>query len=268
MVTLDGRRKVKRFILSTLVILSLAMSISCPSGRRFDTDPKNSFAYHYNLGVAEFQRGNYRAAIEHFNRSIKLQPEVARTHNEIGMCYLFLGENEKAIPCFEKALNLDPNMAEVHNNLGIALYGLNRLEEAELHFKITVAAPEYATKFIPLYNLGNIYQLQERYNLALDIYKQALEEEAKITIDYRINIHQQLGNTYLKLDRHSDALQEYDTVLVMNPRSPDALYQAGECAYHFRDYDSARSYLFKLIAVSAGSEWESKARELLQRMEQ
>lgn len=258
----------KRIIPSICAFLIVSMLISCGSGGRLRSDSKNSFAYHYNLGLAAFEQGDYQIAIGHFERSIKLNFKVARTHNELGMCYLFLNRNEKAIPCFEKALELDPRFAEAHNNLGIALYGVNRLDDAEAQFQVVLTTPEYGTKFIPLYNLGNIYQLKGELNKALSNYERALKDEAKVPTEYRTNIRNQIGNTYYKLGQYDKALEQFEIVLILNPRFQEVLYLAGECALLIKDNEKARKHLMKLMTVAAGTQMESKARELLKRMEQ
>ncbi len=232
------------------------------------SDSKDSFAFHYNLGMASFEKGDYRAAIKHFERSIRINPNVARTHNELGMCYLFLKENDKAVPHFERALEIDPSFAEAHNNIGISLFGLGRFTEAEQHFQATLSSPEYGTKFIPLFNLGNLYHNQERYADAIAIYERALEDEEKITAEYRINIHLQLGNSLLAVNRYRDAYQHYELVLVLNPRLVEAAFNAGVAAFNYGDFDTARTMFSKVITVAPVSDWAERSKEYLSKLEQ
>jgi type IV pilus biogenesis/stability protein PilW len=260
---------VKRTIIPLLLALtSLLLTISCGSSGQLRSDPKSSVAYHYNLGMAEFEKGNYKEALKHFERAIRLNPDIARIYNEIGTCHLFLKDNSKAIPYFEKAITLDPEMAEAHNSLGIALFGLGRLSEAEMHFQATLASPDYGTQFLPLYNLGNIYLMQERYDIALEYYNKALAEESKITAEYRINIHHRLADTYYKMGNYSDAMAHYDKVIVLSPMQVDALYYAGECALKLGDNDKARALLAKVTVSAPGTEWETKAIELMEKLKQ
>jgi len=256
----------KHMLLLSLTFI-LALGTACGSGGQLKSDSADSFAFHYNLGMASFEKGDYRSAIKHFERSIRINPNVARTHNELGMCFLFLKENAKAVPHFERALEIDPSFGEVHNNIGISLFGLGRYEEAEMHFQATLASPDYGTKFIPLYNLGNLYQNLGRYDDAIAIYERALEDEERITVEYRINIHHQLGNCLLAISRYREAYEHYELVLVLNPRLVEAAFNAGVASFNYGDFATARMMFSKAISVAPGSEWEKRAREYLGKME-
>ncbi len=258
--TLKGSYAVKRLVITCLIPL---LALACGSAGEIRSEPQRSFAYYYNLGMAAFDKKDYRSAIEHFKRSIQLNPNIPRTHNDLGMCYMYLREHKQAIPNFERALQLDPDFAEAHNNLGITYYSLGRLQEAELQFKATLASPEYSTKFIPLYNLGNIYQFQERYELAVQTYENAIQEEAMVSMEYRINIHYQLGKTLHKMERYREALEHFDTVLVLNPRMVEAAFDSGVAAYTIGDTEKARRMFSKVISIAPGSEWSRRAEEYL-----
>jgi tetratricopeptide (TPR) repeat protein len=253
--------------LSLIFALLIAFSAACGSGGQLRSDSKDSFAYHYNLGMAAFENGDYQAAIRHFERSIRINPDIPRTHNDLGMCYLFLNDNARAVPHFERAIELDPSFAEAHNNLGIAFFALGRLKEAELQFQATLASPDYGTKFIPLYNLGNLYRQQGKNEEALSCYTKGLEDEERITPQYRINIHHQMGNTLLALKRYREAFEHYETVLVLNPRMVEAAFNAGVAAYEFGDRDAAVTMFSKAITIAPGTDWETRAREYLSKLE-
>jgi Tfp pilus assembly protein PilF len=247
--------------------LLVVLGVACGSGGQLKSDSESSFAFHYNLGMAAFENGDYQTAIRHFERSIKINPNVPRTHNDLGMCYLFLNDNASAVPHFERAIELDPAFAEAHNNLGVSLFALGRFKEAEQQFQVTVASPDYGTKFIPLYNLGNLYQQQKKYEEALNFYERALEDEQKVTIQYRINIHQQLGNTLLALSRFKEAYEHFQTVLVLNPRMVEAAFNAGVAAFEYGDREAAKAMFVKVLSIAPGTEWEARASEYLSKLE-
>lgn len=241
--------------------------MACGSGGELRSNAEDSFAYHYNLGMAAFEKKDYPAAIKHFKRSIQLNPNIARTHNELGVCYLYMRDYDSAIPSFERAIELDPNLAEAHNSLGVSYFSLGRLQEAELQFRATLSSPDYGTKFIPLFNLGNIYQMQKRYELALQTYQSALQDEALITLEYRININHQMGKTLFSLERYREAIDRFDNALVLNPRLVEAAFDAGRAAFLLGDLDKARMMFSRVVSIAPGTDWETKAREYLLRME-
>ena len=108
----------KRFFLFLIVILLLAAG--CSNREELANNPENSFAHYYTLGMAAYEKGDYKEAITHFKRSLKLRDDIARTQNEIGLCYLYIDDLDNAIYHLERALSLDAKMVEVHNNLGAA----------------------------------------------------------------------------------------------------------------------------------------------------
>ena len=254
-------------IIAVCIVSTCLVIASCGGGNQIKSDSDSSFAYHYNLGMAAFDKGDYREAIKHFQRSLKLNPNIARTNNELGMCYLFLNDHKAAVPYFERAIELDPRFGEAHNNLGVALFSLGQYRDAEMQFQATLSSPDYGTTFIPLYNLGNIYQIEERNDLAISTYMRALEEEAKITVEYRINLHFQLGKTLMKVERYADAYPHFEDVLVLNPRLVEAAFDAGVCAYVTSKFDDARTMFSRVITVAPGTEWEQRALAYMEKMD-
>lgn len=253
----------------TIYLVATLIAASCSSsGERSDLRQKasGSFAYHYNLGLAEFEQGRYRNAIKHYLQSLKLNNKVARTQNEIGICYLYLGENGNAINHFEQALSLDSGLDETRNSLGIAYFGIGRYRDAELQFHAVLSSPEYGTRFIPLFNLGNLYVKEERYELAMQSYLQALQDEARISPDYRINIKHQMGLVYSQLKQYKEALDEFRKVLVLNPRHVEATFNAGLSAYYLGDEGNARNLFARVITIGSNAALSASAQEYLDKL--
>ncbi len=103
-------------------------------------DP-NNFTAHYNLGNAEFRKGNHEAAILHYQRSVKIQPDFTDAHVTWAMSLDNLGRTEEAIERFRIALKTKPEgsrskpIEEAHFNLGNALYRTGRIEEAAEQYR-------------------------------------------------------------------------------------------------------------------------------------
>lgn len=249
-----------------IAILVLSLANACGGGGRLREDPEQSFAYHYNLGMAAFDKQDYEEAIKHFKRSLRMNPNIARTHNELGMCYLFLSKFDDAITCFEKAISLDPRMAEAHNSLGVALYNKGKLREAEQQFLVVLSSEEYQTKFIPMYNLGNLYQKRGDYSKALEYYNDAIKDDNNVSLEYKIYIHYQTGNTQLELKNYKEAFKEFDQTVVLNPLMTDAVLKAGISAFYIGDFDNARRYLERVISNEPNSSFAKDAKSYLDKM--
>ena len=57
----------------------------------------NNFIAYDNLGLALVNNGNSDEAFVCFSRSLKIKPGFAKSHHNIGACYLLKGEHDKAI---------------------------------------------------------------------------------------------------------------------------------------------------------------------------
>jgi len=250
-----------------ILVLGLILLIAAACGGRRASDSEDSFAHHYNLGLAAFEQGNYRQAVRHFQRSLELNPNIARTHNELGMCYLNLGEHERAIQHFERTLELEPNFADAHNSLGIAYSNTGRLQEAEQQFLAALDSTTYGTDFLPNYNLGNIYLQQGEHERALERFNFALEDESRVTQEDKINLRLGLGYTLLHLERYREALDHFEEVLTLSPRNVNAAFFGGRCAFYVGNADRARELFSRVITNAPGTEWSERAQAYLRELD-
>ncbi len=86
-------------------------------------DPGYAKAY-YNRGNAYGRRGEYRRAIEDFDQALRLDPGLALGYYNRGNAYSALGEHTQAIEDFDEALRLDPGNANAYYNRGVAYHEL------------------------------------------------------------------------------------------------------------------------------------------------
>lgn len=255
--------------LAVIAIFSIMLA-SCGGGSSqpsIQNDPEESFAYHYNLGLAALEQKNYEEAIKHFENSLKLNSRIPRTHNEMGLCFLYLGKIDEAISHFEDAISLDPNMYETHNSLGVAYLRKGRYRLAEQHFNTALSSPEYGSPYVPLYNLGVMYAEQDMKDLALQKFNRALEEEDKVSLDYRIQINYQIGAILFQQEKHLEAIKHFEKVLVLSPKMYDAALKAGISAMKTNNPELARVMFRKVVSSAPNSEAAREARRYLDNLD-
>jgi protein O-mannosyl-transferase len=97
---------------------------------RLKPDLANS---HYNLGVALFRKGRIDEAIRQLQEAIRLDPGSADAHYNLGVAFYQQGRAGEAIRQFQETVRLDPGHAEAHNNLGAALGMQGQTDEAIRH---------------------------------------------------------------------------------------------------------------------------------------
>jgi Flp pilus assembly protein TadD/mono/diheme cytochrome c family protein len=95
----------------------------------------DSAAAHYNLGNALFRQGDRAAAIESLRRALELQPEYALAHDGLGVALYTDGHVTEAVEHYVRAVELDPRNVDARYHLAVALRRLGRLNEAVEHYR-------------------------------------------------------------------------------------------------------------------------------------
>jgi Flp pilus assembly protein TadD len=114
------------------------------------------------LGIAFYKTGNFRPALEAYNKALELDDDYALARNNIGDIYLnvYLKRQDRtaynlAVRNFKKAIELDPKLASAYNGLGAAYKKANRIDDAIFIWEKSLELkPDYT---FPLYNLGVAY---------------------------------------------------------------------------------------------------------------
>jgi tetratricopeptide (TPR) repeat protein len=91
---------------------------------------QNNWLAHNNLGNAYARLGRYEEAIDAYQQTIKLNPDLAEAPNNLGIVYGKLGRLPEAIDAFSQAIIIDPDYVKAHYNLGVAYDKLDRLPQA------------------------------------------------------------------------------------------------------------------------------------------
>ena len=98
-------------------------------------DPDDAGA-HCNLGYAYDELGKYKEAIESYKQAIRIDPDYADAHDSLGYAYLNLGKFQEAIESCKQAISIDPDFVYAHSNLGLAYHYSNDRNSALEQYKI------------------------------------------------------------------------------------------------------------------------------------
>ncbi|MDF1578576.1 MAG: tetratricopeptide repeat protein [Desulfurivibrionaceae bacterium] len=108
-----------------------------------------------------------------------------------------------------------PDKARVHGNFGVALKRAGRLEEAETHFRTTVALDP---AFFEAYNnLGNLMAMRGRPREAEPFYRRALAIKPDNPV-----LHVNLGNALMDMWRLEEARDHYRRAMLLHPGDREA----------------------------------------------
>jgi tetratricopeptide (TPR) repeat protein len=91
---------------------------------------------YWNLAAVQHAaQGDYETAIAYLRRAIDMRGQpVPSDLNNLAVFYSEIGAHQQAVQCLEQVIRLQPERAEAHHNLGLALARAGRLQEAAGEF--------------------------------------------------------------------------------------------------------------------------------------
>lgn len=168
------------------------------------------------LGVTDGMLGNFAAAENSLKTAVKLAPDQANMHYNLGKALQSQGKLEQARASYVHACKLQPGIADFHNNLGNVLKDLGLPREALQHIlQATELEPASASY---RYNLGLVLANLGQREQAVAAFQRALSQNPGL-MDARCA----LGNALVSLGKLDEAMIAYDQVLEMQPANPVAL---------------------------------------------
>lgn len=113
--------------------------------RSLSLDPEaEDLPYIYSfMGECLKDMGQYPEAIEVLRRGLAEDEERADIHNLMGFCHFKIGDYESAVTHFSRAIELEPASAIDFANLGVNLRKLGRNDEALHNFQVALAMDPY-----------------------------------------------------------------------------------------------------------------------------
>jgi len=161
-------------------------------------------------GNACFAQGNLEAAVAACREVIRLAPDDAATHCNLGTALSRLGKLDGAVAAYHEALRIKPDYAKAHGCLGTALYEQSKHEAAVAAYRVALRInPDDATTHC---NLGTALSQLGKLDEAVAAYHEAL----RIKPDYA-KAHRFLGTALYDQGKHEAAVAACRVALRINP---------------------------------------------------
>ena len=233
---------------------------------------------HYHLGLAYYQKTEYRKAIDAFTQTLKLLPRDTDALIKLGLASHKAGEAdaiaplvrrtfyEQAIKAYQTALEIQPHNVEALNNLGLAYQELGRFRDAiavyeegltlnpdlpQLHANLATArdlqAGVYSLAAHQHYKVGARAKRAGRTGAALAAWKQAIAESPKY-----LQAYLQLAELYFQSAEYEFAIRTYLSAIALLSESEPS--QRSGTADIF--YNLGNSYLYAQQLESAVSAYQ------------
>jgi len=197
---------------------------------------------HYEEARAYYRKGKFANAERAYKKAIKINPNYADAHNNLGNLYLERARFKEAFNEYRKALKMAPNHPILLNNIGNVLQlqgeneqALNWLEKAIN--QDPASAPAHC-------NLGNALRSLGKDAEAVVAYRRALELNPDQADTYR-----NLGGILIELEELDDAVNCFNQALRINPEDKKAYQGLGRTRNAQGDLDQAVSAFQKAISI-------------------
>lgn len=148
----------------------------------------------YDIAEVSFSAGNYKKALTHFEKAVKIDDNFAFAWDNIGMCHRKLGNYKKAIESYKKSLKIDPFGEMPLVNLPVVYQLNNQLDRAlEAYKNLQDIHPEHAESY---YGAGRILLVMGEYEEALRQMCKAYWAYVKEKSPYRSDAETNIGLIY------------------------------------------------------------------------
>jgi tetratricopeptide (TPR) repeat protein len=191
-------------------------------------------------------------AIDHYDKSLRLNPDNVEARVNTGSALIALGRLEDGKNEFRKAQQSNPNDALAFYNLGFILHQEHKFAEAEAEYRKAIKVwPQYTVAYIWLgralqqqsklaeaedafakavssvpvsagahRDLADVLELEHKYSQAAAEYRKVLELQPTDALT-----HYRLGNALINLNQTQEACDEFANALALDPKIPEAHYQ-------------------------------------------
>lgn len=197
-----------------------------------------------NLGMLNWNQGNYKNALHFFLEGLKLNEnlppdqQVKRStfYNNIGLIYQELDLNEKALGFHKKAYeerkknNQLKEQATSLNNIGICYHAMNKNEEALHFYKMGLKIAQSSENKIDYYkiteNIGNTLQSQKKFSASIPYYQKVLDIKDSVAINPKtfLGVYTGLSSAYNEIENPTKGLFYGKKGLEILTQNPDFKY--------------------------------------------
>jgi protein O-mannosyl-transferase len=214
------------------VTLSLLAALTWQQSRQYvsaevlyrTTIARNPSAWmaHQNLAAIELARpdGDLPNAEAHIRESLRLKPDNAEAHNNLGYLFQRRGQMKEARKEYEEALRPNPGLAAARNNIGAIEHVEGHLQAALEHYQAALKTDRNNSDAIR--NLGLVLVDLGRLEEAAPIVEEAFRQSPN-----HPDALDAMGTLALLRGRVQDAVSYYEAVLKLRPPTPAALVKVG-----------------------------------------
>ena len=175
---------------------------------------------HYDLGDAHYQIGDFTNAAASFEEAIRINPDFFDALIALGKTYQHSGLYVKAVDVLRKATLIRPDDIDAKTSLGVALIMAGQPADAAKTLQEAIRlTPQSAFAHA---TLGQAYRLMGKFQEAIG----ALQEALRISPGDPV-ANNYLGQTYQSMERHQEAVEAFKQAITLKPNFAEAHFNLG-----------------------------------------
>lgn len=187
--------------------------------RALKIDPNNVEIF-YSMGNAWKSQGDLDAAIECYQRALIIKPNYVEAHYNLGNALRLNGKLASALDSYKRAIKIRPDFAAAYYNMGVALKEKGELEPSIYSYHQAIKLkPNFAEAH---HNMGNALKDNGDLDAAIKSYKQAI----KIKSDYA-ETHNNMGVALKDKGKLGEAIDSYERAIKIKPDYAEAYSNMG-----------------------------------------
>ncbi|HEX21782.1 MAG TPA: tetratricopeptide repeat protein [Actinobacteria bacterium] len=145
---------------------------------------------------------------------VSKNPKNPEAHVNMGAVYYRIGNLDRALREFNITLSLDKKNADAYLYRGRIYKKRGEVKKAIADFRSSIKYSRKETRLFPLFELGDLYEKQKKYKLAIKTYESLITENPIFW-----NAHYQLAINLEKTGDKKRALSEYQEAAKFNPKN-------------------------------------------------
>jgi len=200
-----------------LLLLGTMLLYGCGGPKKDPVKVDKRAELHYQVGIDALHKNQLPKAFDELMKSDELRPGHPEVLGALAYAWRLRKNYEQSERYYKKALNAGGG-ASTHTNYGSLLLLMERYKEAEVQLRKALQDPRYRNQHIAFINLGDALLAQDRFDEAVDAYRQA-----KIINPRQDASRLKEAEAYVKYNRLNYAQALYETLLREYPTDRNVL---------------------------------------------
>jgi type IV pilus assembly protein PilF len=232
-----------------LTVAAFAAILMLAGCRHVPTDKERQGAQiHYDLGIAAQNEGKLQEAYAEYDEALKLDPYFPDVHNAMGLLlHAGFKKQDEALTHYQRALELRPDFSEAKTNLGNLYLDQAKYDEAIKLYEQALNDMRYPTPYIAQGNMGWAQFKKGDVKDALENIKAAVTTNPKFCLGFK-----NLGLIYEAQNTLEEACKSFGKYREACPEVADAYYREGVCTAKTGDTAKAKE-AFAVCQTKAGA---------------